>query len=78
MAVAFNDGRTILIRKTEILKQSQIVINDFLRSYTLITFIMYLDQLSLASNVGASKLSLKNVCLITTTSATNLDHTNSI
>lgn len=39
---------------------------------------MYLDQLSQLNNVGTSKLSLKNVCLITTTSATNLGHTNSI
>jgi hypothetical protein len=39
---------------------------------------MYLDQLSQGSYVGISKLSLKNLCLITKTSATNLDHTNSI
>jgi len=39
---------------------------------------MYLDQLSQSSYVGVAKLCLKNLCLITTTSATNLDHTNSI
>jgi hypothetical protein len=31
LEVAFNDGRNIPIHKTEILKQSQLVINDFLR-----------------------------------------------